>query len=236
MRLPAIRETDIFVVSFPKSGNTWVRFLIANMLTEKEEITFKNVNDYVPGIYNFTNKINQQLGQRFIKSHDPNFERYPKCIYIYRDYRDVLISYYHFQIAQKQFSGTFSEFIRSKNVLVFGQWRKHVLKALEHQKKFPQRILILGYEQLIMDSLEQVREIESFCEINSKRELDEVVANCSFERLQSIEERYGKVFENDNLKFFRKGTAGQWKNVLSENDLEFVLNENKIVLHRLGYE
>ena len=32
-----IRESDVFLVSYPRSGNTWVRFLLANVVESDAE-------------------------------------------------------------------------------------------------------------------------------------------------------------------------------------------------------
>ena len=39
---------DVFIVSFPKSGNTWTRFLIANLLHPEEPATFGNIDRLIP--------------------------------------------------------------------------------------------------------------------------------------------------------------------------------------------
>ena len=39
---------DTFLVSYPKSGNTWVRFLLANLLFPDEEVGFANINRLLP--------------------------------------------------------------------------------------------------------------------------------------------------------------------------------------------
>src|SRR6266581_956224 len=58
--LPAIRirPDDVFIVSYPRSGNTWVRFLIANLLAPDDKITFRNIENYVPSIYKFADTSN----------------------------------------------------------------------------------------------------------------------------------------------------------------------------------
>ncbi len=35
---------DVFIVSYPKSGNTWTRFLIANLLHPEIQTDFGNIN------------------------------------------------------------------------------------------------------------------------------------------------------------------------------------------------
>ena len=41
---------DIFITSYPKSGNTWLHFLLTNLLQQQEEINFHTVYNYVPEI------------------------------------------------------------------------------------------------------------------------------------------------------------------------------------------
>ena len=39
---------DVFLVSYPKSGNTWTRFLIANLIYPEKHPDFANINVLVP--------------------------------------------------------------------------------------------------------------------------------------------------------------------------------------------
>lgn len=230
-----LNSSDFFIVSYPKSGNTWLRFIIANLISD-ELITMKNLNDFVPGIHNFKDKINQMDSPRFIKSHFPFLKNYPKTIYIYRDYRDVLVSYYHFQKSQEHFEGNISEFIRQKKHNPFGQWKKHVETALVHKKKYPDKILILKYEDLLSNPEKEITRIISFCGLAQKKELNEVIELCSFNSLQKNESQYGKVFENKTLTFFRKGKSNQWKEEFSDDDIKYIMNENGALLSKLGYK
>ena len=40
---------DVFIVSYPKSGSTWLRFLIGNYLSENQ-CRFSNVQTFVPDV------------------------------------------------------------------------------------------------------------------------------------------------------------------------------------------
>ena len=44
----AVYPDDTFIVSYPRSGNTWTRFLIANLLHPEEPATFANIERLVP--------------------------------------------------------------------------------------------------------------------------------------------------------------------------------------------
>ena len=41
---------DIFIVSYPKSGNTWLRFLVANIVFPDREINLSNIESTIPDI------------------------------------------------------------------------------------------------------------------------------------------------------------------------------------------
>ena len=162
--LPAIRirPDDVFIVSYPRSGNTWVRFLIANLLAPDEKITFRNIENYVPSIYKSADTLDAREGRRYIKSHNPCYELYPKLIYVYRDGRDALVSYYYYATGKNVFSGTFEDFIFSPFVEQFTSWKEHIARAREFASKYPDRILILRYEEMLTSTLPALTSISAF--------------------------------------------------------------------------
>src|SRR5206468_7184599 len=85
------------LVSYPRSGNTWTRFLIANLVYPNQTITFANIETLVPDTSSISSHALKRVPRpRIIKSHDYFDHRYPKVIYIVRDPRDVVLSYYDF--------------------------------------------------------------------------------------------------------------------------------------------
>src|SRR5207237_6974646 len=88
---------DVFIVSYPKSGNTWTRFLIANLLHPEIQTDFGNINELIPDPEALSKrKMDAMPRPRVIKSHQYFDPRYPNVIYIVRDPRDVAVSQYHF--------------------------------------------------------------------------------------------------------------------------------------------
>ena len=88
-----IYPDDVFLVSYPRSGNTWIRYILAHLLAPYEVID-RNRTLY-PDIYVPINWQKVTM-PRMIKSHEPFTKEYPKIIYLMRDGRDVACSYYNF--------------------------------------------------------------------------------------------------------------------------------------------
>ena len=103
-QIKQIYHDDIFIVSYPKSGNTWLRFIIAYIKQGMQyDISFKYLEKIIPDIYTSKEVIDSQKTGRIIKSHNTYFDYYNKTIYIHRDYRDVLVSYYFYSFIKNKF-------------------------------------------------------------------------------------------------------------------------------------
>jgi hypothetical protein len=138
-----IRPDDIFVVSFFKSGNTWTRFLIGNLLNLDRPVTFESVERISPDIYQFQQRgYRKLLSPRVIKSHECFDPRYRRVIYIVRDPRDVAISLYHFLRKNKMIDDAFPLATYAAEWFIPGKgsgrtWREHVGSWMVNVKSFP---------------------------------------------------------------------------------------------------
>ncbi|MDQ3047173.1 MAG: sulfotransferase domain-containing protein [Bacteroidota bacterium] len=240
LSIDAIYPDDLFLVSYPKSGNTWLRFLIANMINNKNNITFNNIDEYVHGLYSARDKINQKKKNRIIKSHHPYFNHYPKTVYICRDLRDTLVSYYHYQVALKEFSGTLSDFIHSPKHTdhPYGSWSNHIITAFEKKKEDPESILIIRYEDLHTDPSSLITELSHFCGIPLSLPISEIINRCSFDSLKKNENTFGSDFKKQSgHNFFREGKSASWKEHFSSEDLKWLIDQpgNAAALSLAGY-
>ena len=90
---------DVFLTSYPRSGNTWTRFLIGNLIYQDEPVTFANIESRLPEIYfNSDHYLRSLPRPRILKSHECFQPQYPRVIYIVRDPRDVAVSFYHHNV------------------------------------------------------------------------------------------------------------------------------------------
>ena len=231
------RKDDTFIVSYPRSGNTWMRLWIANALTS-EPIGLRLLNDYVPGIYTQKEKIPLLPSPRFIKTHDCFPYCYPKTIYVYRDYRDVLVSYYTYATTTGQFRGSWSEFIRAPFLRQsFGAWKDHLSEAFAFAQSHPSKICMIGYEEMLSSPMICLEKVLSFCEISPQKPLEAIVEHTHFISLQQQEKRNGSLLADRGGSAFVFGEKEHWRQRFSPEDIEEVVYRQKNAdwLVRLGY-
>ena len=100
-----VQTQDIFVASFPKSGTTWLQqvvYLLYNPESNEESQIMEWKFPYLEHVYPGLKEIENRLGdRRFIKTHLP-VELLPseitkaKVLFIHRNPKDVVVSYYYF--------------------------------------------------------------------------------------------------------------------------------------------
>src|SRR5437016_1515062 len=143
-----ILPDDVFLVSFPKSGNTWTRFLLANLVYPEQPATFANIHRLIPDPSATSKKDFDRLRRpRIIKSHECFDPRYPRVIYIVRDPRDVAVSQYHYHRKLKKID---DEYAIEKFVTRFlagetcphGSWGQNVATWLATREGDPRFLLL----------------------------------------------------------------------------------------------
>jgi hypothetical protein len=229
-----ISQADFFLASFPKSGNTWLRYLLAAVFFPDEKISQSNLSSFMPSVYDEKFELKHLIAPRFIKTHEAFFSLYPKTIYLVRDYRDAVVSSFYYLQKRQGLKGTISEFIKSDKINAFGTWQWHVQMALEFMEQHPKRILFVKYESLLSATEKELQRILEFCGVTTKQNILEIVQAASFATLRKKEAEESKP---GGAFFFRKGVAGDWKNDLSPEDVDYLLRDKKTkeIMKRLGY-
>ena len=150
---------DVFLTSYPRSGNTWARFLIGNLVHPQEEVNFLNVERLVPDMYKHSDRTLRNLPRpRILKSHECFDPRYRRVIYIVRDPRDVAVSNYHWEMKKRSMGDAYpiEKFVPRWMASEFsylarlGSWGDHVTSWLSTREGH-RGFLLLRYEDLIAD-------------------------------------------------------------------------------------
>lgn len=208
-----ILPDDIFLTSFPRSGNTWTRFLIGSLIHQDEPMSFANIEQRVPDIYvNRDSSLLKMSRPRILKSHQSFEPRYRKVIYIVRDPRDVAISFYHYHIKMgllnedSSLEHFVSRFVAGE-VESFGSWGEHVGSWLGARGQ-SDGFLVLRYEDLLEDTPQELLRVASFLGLS----LD-----------QDRIERAIELSSADNMRRMEKEQSCQWKPIEnSRKDKPFV--------------
>jgi hypothetical protein len=246
-------QTDIFIVGHPKSGNTWLAYMLAIIICKdfNHHISLATIGKYVPVIHGRDSKIVQypNLSQpRVFRSEWPIYpDLYPKVIYLLRDPRSVLLSYYHMyrtlrddpQISAEAFVNEYlsNGYIRSWEPLV--RWDKQVVEWTERAKK-EERILIVKYEDMVDDRAGLLKKIVEFAEIPYSDEILTLAEERgSFGSMRDVENKHGAESYIQTIgkrgRFVRSGKIDEWRNSLDQRIVEQIENELGPVMRKTGY-
>ena len=223
----AVFPDDTFLVSYPKSGNTWARFLIANLVRPHEKIDFSNVNRMIPGPEVTRNRdLMRTPRPRIIKSHQYFDPRYPRVIYLVRDPRDVVVSQYHFQRKRKLVADQYplSEYVGrfvAGQTSFYGSWGEHVASWLATRHGRP-GFLLLRYEDMVEDTGRELSKVASFLGLCSTPEMIlQAVERSSADRMRTLEKSQAQLFTStkntrQDIPFVRAAKSGGWRSALPE--------------------
>jgi len=221
----AVLADDVFVVSYPKSGNSWVRFLIANLVAPGRPVDFSSVQQIVPGIdWLSANALRRLPHPRLLKSHEYFDPRYGKLLYLVRDPRDVVVSYYHHHIRSRLIPEGYpmeqyvARFLAGR-LDPYGSWHEHVGSWRGARESDP-GFLLMRYEDLSAAPERGLRRIADFLGLRpSDAELELACARSSFEAMRKLE-RFQAETEGTlsplrvQRPFVRSGTVGGWRREL----------------------
>ncbi|KAM4692926.1 amine sulfotransferase-like [Discoglossus pictus] len=229
-----IRDSDVFVAVYPKSGTVWTQQIITLIYSEEYRNGTDNsyTSDKVPWLeYNIKNvDYENRPSPRLFATHlsyslvpQELRNRIGKVIHVVRNPKDVMKSFYHFEdiIIQNQKSPDFEHFLEKflAGDVFASSWFDHVRGWYTNKDNF--NILFLKYEDMVMDLRSAVVQICRFIgkELDDEA-VDAVVKQASFNNMKTDirankEKDSEEIFYTDKGSFMRKGTIGDWKNIMT---------------------
>jgi hypothetical protein len=232
-----IYPDDVFFVSYPRSGSSWLRPLIAVALNpQSSDEVRKNFNAVIPDMYGAGPRLVEYCRPRMIKSHEPYQPLYPKVIYLYRDGRDVAVSYYNFYRTIRRYRGTFDDFLGLflKGNVNFGRWDIHVGSWMFGDSSAP--FLTVAYEELHRNTSKTVATVMEFLGYSTSDEvIQKAVAECTFENRQEYV-KHASPHYSTGYRGGVGGKAGGWRENLSNQQAAMLWNAMGATLKRLGYQ
>ncbi|XP_042301279.1 amine sulfotransferase-like isoform X2 [Sceloporus undulatus] len=228
-----IRDSDVFLATFPKSGTIWTQNILSLIYHEGHRNGTEDTDllDRVPWLeYNIRKRdYVSRASPRLFATHLPYYlipkglrNGRAKMIYVARNPKDVLVSYYHFskvsvKLEEAGFDVIMERFLAGK--VIGNLWLDHI-EGWSAQRDNPS-ILFLMYEEMKKDLRSSVLKICNFLgKTLTEKELDDVVDKASFGKM-SVDRRANYTTMPTDLldfkkgRFLRKGTVGDWKNMMT---------------------
>lgn len=257
------RSTDTYFLSFPKTGNTWLRFLLGRYVQQycglarlplfDESDWLGRCRGYCVGPrMHFTHRPLRWDGQTAAELTVENVVlpfRGKQVVLLARHPLDVLVSLWMQEKHQVDppYQGDLDAFIEDGNFGLDKLIRYYRL-WLEH-RDVPQSFQLVRYEDMRRDTVSEVSLLLAFLGIQkSENVLDDAIQHASFDRMKELEKSGKKVSYHFGLNIFgpgdksnpnafhvRKGKVGGYSEYLNEQQMTRYLNRLKNELPELGY-
>ena len=231
-------DSDIYVISYPKCGRTWIRVMLQRYL-ELHGLTQKSFND--KSIVAFSGlpviKFEHDQGNwvpASLRIDQLNFRatRYQdkKVLFMVRDPRDVLVSsWYHLKYRERIFPRSLADFIQDdlvgvhKVIAFTNMWMEN--------RHLPVAFSLLKYEEMHKKPVDCFQNVLHFMGIAvDPDKAKEAVEWSSFDRMKQIEimgalkepwMKPGTKWLGESLKV-RRGKVGSYREELSKEEIAYL--------------
>ena len=250
-----LKPQDMFLASYPRSGSTWLRFILFQVLAG-EDPGFGNLEKRLPEIH-----IHRGAppilpnGGRLIKTHEQYRSEYTRAAVLIRDVRDVFLSTFAgctalglAPIVSNGDMDSFLEaFVRGK-ALQQGSWQDHTLSWLRSPLAENGNLLVVRYEDLRQKPEENVGKLLEFFGVTPNYQaIRKAIEDNSLQQMRKKEENAKKTGERTELlgrrkalgeqtRFVRQGAVGGWREQLTETQIKFLEEYAGEAMLAAGYE
>lgn len=241
-----LRPDDTFLVSYPKSGNTWVRFMLSNLIARPPK-SFEDANNLVPDLHNAATPevLPKVPPPRILKSHFPYQSDYRRVIYLVRDPRSVCVSQFYFKKRKGELSPEF-EFEAFFDAFLegfddgFGDWGSHVSGWLGSGNHKPD-LLVVRFEDLKRDTATQLSRMCDFAGlVCDHSDLKKAIENSTMRKMRQIEIETGLGSKMNgkgdlSIPFVRRGKTSEWQEYFSDDMDALIKSQFQAAMDLGGY-
>lgn len=241
VRYVGLEPSDALVAAYPKSGSTWLRFMLTELLTG-DDPEWQLVNAAIP--YVGRHRRAPRLlpdGGRLLLTHDPAQGPSRRVVYLVRDVREVVVSSYRWVLrggAHVDLPSFLDEFASGRTDL-FGSWTSHVRYWLDSDTARRGDLHVVRYEDLRHDPIPSLHGVVEHLRIHrSDEEIARAVEDNALDRMRKKERRAPSSEVKTHATgepFVGTGGIGSWRSKLSIDDVALLDRFAHDELVRLGY-
>ena len=242
-----LHGNDAFIASYPRSGNTWLRFVLFDILVSGQTSGFDEVNHIIAevGLHQPAMKLLPGEG-RLIKTHEAYRKQYQKAIYLVRDVRDVVLSEFAYQKALGWVPDDFEDFLGRflhGGVNPFSPWHEHVPGWVNSPLAGTPNFLLIRFEELRRNTEQVLNRVLDFLGVMvDPQVVRDAIANNTVKKMQEKEQRSPQLSDtapkptsSEESRFIRSGSVGGWRNRLTQAQVERIEQYAGKILAQMGY-
>ena len=230
-------EHDVFLVSYPKSGSTWLRVLMLGVIFGCDPVLMPfDLHDRLMPFVDNKEYYTRIATPMYFKSHRTPMPKYRRVIYLVRDGRDVVVSFLHHLRAVYGTEIDAMKFIQGGSQYYGIQWQDHI-QAWE-RNAYDAEILTVKYEDLKTNPVGTMQRVCAFAGVTRDEALiQRVVEGAAFEQMQRKEKQEGRPYAEwiGSAPFVRRGKVGSYRDELPADQLAAFMERAGDMLRKYGY-
>lgn len=233
---------DFFVGGYPRSGTTWLRFMLYEALTGRSagfEVVLRAIPDMEE---DKGGALEVPTGGRILKTHEPWRREYRRAVCVIRDVRAVVCSSYRYALRRLVYAGSFERFVfqfMAGRTSPYGSWRRNVASWLRAAEDPLRGVHVLRFEDLREDPEGRLRDVLRFLgvEVDGRRIRSAVRSNTveAMRRKEDAEALPRWRGVDRKIRFVHRGRADEWKELLSRRQIRRIETWAGGLMGRLGY-